>query len=115
MTTNPLAARRAEVTHEVMDKQFLCDKINSYELTHKLDKFYYVKETTSSATGQIVETIESMDLPTGTKGWIRENEARVKGLIRKITGGSPHLVAMIYQRTLDAAPVPIPWDKMRVI
>jgi hypothetical protein len=115
MTTNPLAARRAEPVYEVLDKQFLCDKLNGYELTHKMDRFYYVKETQSSATGEIIETVECMDLPTGTRGWIRENEARVKGLIRKMTGGTPHLVAAIYQRTLAAAPVPIPWDKMRVI
>jgi hypothetical protein len=115
MTANPLAARRAEPVYDVIDKQSLCDQLNGYELTHKLDKFYYVKETQSSATGGMIKTLECMDLPTGTKGWIRENEARVKGLIRKITGGSPDLVAVIYQRTVNAAPVPIPWDKMRVI
>lgn len=110
MTSNPLSARRAEPVHHDIDLQFRCDQLNAMPLTEKLDKFYFVKAHENGT-----DTIECMDLPLGTKGWIRENEARVRGLIRKITGGPPQLVDLIYQRTLRAAPVPTPWDKMRVI
>lgn len=115
MTSNPLAARRAEPKYEVHDKQAICDRLNNAILTHKMDQFYYVKETTHPTTGEVVQRIECMDLPIGTKGWISENSTRVRGLIRKITGGNSALVEEIYQRALNAAPVPIPWDKMRVI
>lgn len=115
MTSNPLAARRAEPVYQQVDAQARCNVLNGYDLTHKMGKFYFVKETMSSATGEMVQAIEGMDLPIGTKGWIRENTSRVKGLIRKMTGGEPWLVDEIYQRAIDAAPVPIPWEKMRVV
>jgi hypothetical protein len=113
MTKNRLIANAPTV--ECFDKQSRCDVLNREELTHKQGRFYYVKETESKSTGEVSQTIEWMELPGGTRGWMLENSARVKGLIRKITGGSPSLVDEVYQRALAVAPVPIPWDKMRVI
>jgi hypothetical protein len=113
MTKNRLITNAPAV--ECFDKQTRCDVLNREVLTHKQGRFYYVKDAGHDANGQVVQTIEWMEIPGGTKGWMRENAPRVKGLIRKITGGSPALVDEVYQRALDAAPVPIPWEKMRVI
>jgi hypothetical protein len=113
MTNNPLAARRAD--HEsqtIFDAQDICDRRNAENLTYMKDWFFYVKET-ETASGKITATVERMDLPTGTKRWVSEN-ARVKGLIRKITGGDNRLIEEIYDRALRAAPVPIPWEKIPV-
>ena len=100
---------------QCIDKQGRCDRLNREILTHKQGRFYYTKDAGHDANGQVIQTIEWMELPGGTKGWMKDNSARVKGLIRKITGGSPALVDEVYQRAMDAAPVPIPWEKMRVI
>lgn len=107
---NPIAARRAEPIYQSFDKQSRCDDLNREELTHKMGRFFYVKETESKTTGEILESIEWMEIPNGTKAWIRENAARVKGLIRSITGGNPALIEEVYQRALNAAPSPKAWS-----
>lgn len=111
---NPLM-KKGEVKYEIVDKQSRCDVLNREELTHRQGRFYYVKETESKSTGEVSQAIEWMDLPNGSRDWMKDNAARVKGLTRKITGGSPALIDEIYQRALSVAPVPIPWEKMRVI
>lgn len=112
--SNPLM-KKGEVQYQTLDKQARCDVLNREELTHKQGRFYYVKETESKSTGEITQAIEWMDLPNGSRDWMKDNAPRVKGLIRKITGGSPALIDEVYQRALAVAPVPIPWEKMRVI
>ena len=113
MTRNRLIDNTPEF--QCIDKQARCDRLNNERLAHMQNRFYYTKDAGHDANGQIVQTIEWMELPGGTRGWMKDNSARVKGLIRKITGGSPELVDEIYQRALAVAPVPIPWEKMRVI
>jgi hypothetical protein len=110
---NPLS-RKPEIKYEHGDPDYRCRELNSRKLTYMMDWFYFTKESTDH-NGNIVKTIERIDLPSGTKGWILENSARVKGLIRKMTSGSPELVDEIYRRTVASAPTPIPWDKMKVI
>ncbi len=105
MTSNALAARRAEPETQYHDKQARCDVLNERRLTYMMDQFYFVKRFDDGT-----EKIECMDLPIGTKAWIRENASRVKGLIRKITGGEQWLVDQIYQRSIEAAPVPKSWS-----
>jgi len=112
--SNPLT-KKGEVQYECMDKQARCDFLNRENLAHLQGRFYYAKDAGKDANGRPIQTIEWMELPGGTRGWMLENSARVKGLIRKITGGSPALVDEVYQRALAVAPVPIPWEKMRVI
>lgn len=102
---NPLAARRSEPETHYHDKQARCDDLNGRRLTVMMDQFYFVRRFDDGT-----EKIECMDLPAGTKGWIRENGPRVKGLIRKITGGEQWLIDQIYQRSIDAAPVPKAWS-----
>lgn len=107
--------KKGEVQYQTLDKQARCDFLNRERLTHMQGRFYYKKFGGHDANGEIVETIEWMELPGGTRGWMKDNAPRVKGLIAKITGGGPELVDEIYQRALAVAPVPIPWEKMRVI
>ncbi len=109
MASNPLAARRAEPEYQFTDAQSRCDQLNEHRLTYLQDWFYYVKSTTGS-NGKTHDSIERMDLPTGTKRWIMENQPRVKGLIRKITGGDQRLIEEIFQRAVAAAPTPIAWN-----
>lgn len=109
MTTNPLATRRTEPEYQAVDKQFRCDTLNAESYTIMRDWYWYVK-VDKKANGDVTETIERMDLPTGTKGWIRENQQMVKGLIRKITGGPPQLIEAIYQRAYNAASSPVSWS-----
>ena len=113
MTRNRLIDNAPEF--QCIDKQARCDRLNRERLAQMQGRFYYKKFGGHDANGEIVETIEWMELPGGTRGWMKDNAPRVKGLIAKITGGSHELVDEIYQRALAVAPVPIPWEKMRVI
>ncbi len=105
MTSNALAARRAEPETQYHDKQARCDVLNERRLTYMMGQFYFVKRFDDGT-----EKIECMDLPIGTKAWIRENISRVKGLIRKITGGDSHLIDAIFRRAVEAAPTPVAWS-----
>lgn len=113
MTTNRLLERPQ---HYAGDPQSRCDKLNAERLTEMQGRYYYVKRQDQRVNGEnrTVESIEWMELPQGTKGWIRENEARVKGLIRKITGGDTWLIDDVYRRAYEAAPKPIPWSTIPV-
>ena len=111
MTSNPLRSR-VEPEYNAISKQHRCDLLNAQRYTIMQDWYWFVK-VVKSANGDLNETIEHMDLPTGTKGWIRENQAIVKGLIRKITGGNPQLIEKAYHRAIEAAASPKSWDNRR--
>jgi hypothetical protein len=108
MTSNPLRSR-TEPQRQAFSKQDRCDMLNAERYTIMRDWFWFVK-IDKKGNGEVIETIEYMDLPTGTKGWIRENQQMVKGLIRKITGGNPQLIEQVYQRAIEAALSPKSWN-----
>ena len=108
MTNNPLKTR-AEPQHQTTSLNSRCDTMNAEKYTIMSGCYWFVK-VDEKADGEVTETIECMELPTGTRGWIRENEHKVKGLIRRVTGGDGELIEKIYQRSLQAASSPICWN-----
>lgn len=106
--SNPLTARRTAPTYETVDKHYRCAELNSSNLTYLSGWFYFVKEI-QSPNGQLIESIERMDLPSGTKAWLRDNERRVFGLIKSIVGDDIRLIDEVYRRAIASACSPISW------
>lgn len=110
MTANPLARRNEQADYQVYDKQARCNELNEKNLTHMMDQFYFVRTFKDNT-----QKIECIHLPVGTKRWIKENENRVKGLIRKMTDGDQSLIDEIYERAWRAARNPVAWSNRRVV
>lgn len=108
---NPLDAK--VVQYQTVDCQAKCDQLNMSKLAYQLDWYWFVRKS-ENANGDVTETIDHIELPIGTKSWIRENQAKVKGLIRKLIGQDGRRVEECYQRALQAAPVPIPWKDIPI-
>lgn len=108
MTNNPLKTRSGP-QHQAINMQSRCDTLNAAKYAIMSSCHWFVR-VSEKADGEVMESIECMALPTGTKGWLRENKHKVLDLIRRETGGDQELIEHIYQRTVQAASSPISWN-----
>lgn len=105
MTTNPLARRRTE-PQEASNWEpphILVDEMNAGPLGRAYGWFWFLKDG----------AIKKIDLPHGSKNWLRENERQAKGYLRKLIGEEPHLIQRAYNLAVEYATDPKAWRNLR--
>lgn len=102
MTSNPLFTRRHQPQEAANWKPpaDLVEEMNAGPLGRAYGWFWYLRDG----------AIKKLDLPQGSKNWLKENEARAKSYIRKIVGEEPQLIQRAYNLAVEYATEPKAWS-----